>query len=142
MLRDFKAFLIKQNALALAIGVVIGGALDTVVKALISGVLMPLVAPLQAAAGGDYAKLTWALGPFRFAPGLVLAAVVNFVAIGLVAWRLSKMFIAETPTSPTKTCTVCFKSDLDARAFRCPHCTSTLDDDRANTAAQAALAAS
>lgn len=142
MLRDFKAFLIKQNALALAIGVVIGGALDTVVKALVNGVVMPLVAPLQAAAGGDYAKLTWDVGPFRFAPGLVLAAAVNFVVIGLVAWRLSKWFITETPTSPTKTCTVCFKSDLDARAFRCPHCTSTLDDDRANIAAQAALAAS
>ena len=126
MWRDFKAFMIKQNALALAIAVVVGSALDTVVKAIVNGLLMPLVAPLQQATGGDYAKLTWALGPFRFAPGLVLSSLVNFLIIGFVAWRLSKLFVKETPTSPTKTCPVCFKSDLDERAMRCPHCTSQL----------------
>jgi large conductance mechanosensitive channel len=126
MWRDFKAFMIKQNALALAIAVVVGSALDTVVKAIVAGFLMPLVAPLQAAAGGDYAKLTWGVGPFQFAPGVVLAALVNFVIIGVVAWRLSRLFVKETPTSPTKTCPMCFKSDLDERAMRCPHCTSPL----------------
>lgn len=127
MWRDFKAFMIKQNALALAIAVVVGGALDTVVKSIVDGLLMPLIAPLQAATGGDYAKLTWAIGPVRLAPGVVIAALVNFVIIGFVAWRLSKLFVKETPTSPTKTCPVCFKSDLDERAMRCPHCTSPLD---------------
>ncbi|GJG85576.1 large-conductance mechanosensitive channel [Gemmatimonadetes bacterium T265] len=127
MWRDFKAFLIKQNALALAIAVVVGGALDTVVKAIVNGILMPFIGPLQQATGGDYAKLTWHIGPFLFAPGVVLAALVNFVIIGFVAWRLSKLFVKETPTSPTKTCPVCFKSDLDERATRCPHCTSALD---------------
>lgn len=130
MWREFKAFLIKQNALALAVAVVVGGALDTVVKAIVNGLLMPLVAPLQSATGGDYAKLTWSLGPVRLAPGLVLAALVNFVIIGFVAWRLSKLFAKETPTSPTKTCPVCFKSDLDERALRCPHCTSPLEGAR------------
>lgn len=127
MWREFKAFMVKQNALALAIAVVVGSALDTVVKAIVSGLLMPFVAPLQKATGGEYEKLTWAIGPFRFAPGVVLAALVNFVIIGLVAWRLSKLFVKETATSPTKTCPVCFKSDLDDRAMRCPHCTSALD---------------
>lgn len=127
MWRDFKAFMIKQNAVALAIAVVVGSALDSVVKAIVDGLFMPLVAPLQAAAGGDYAKLTWGVGPFLLAPGLVLAALVNFAIVGVVAWRLSKLFI-ETPTSPTKRCPMCFKNDLDARALRCPHCTSALDD--------------
>ena len=127
MWRDFKAFMIKQNALALAIAVVVGGALDTVVKAIVNGILMPFIGPLQQATGGDYAKLTWHVGPFLFAPGVVLASLVNFVIIGFVAWRLSKLFVKETPTSPTKTCPVCFKADLDERAMRCPHCTSALD---------------
>lgn len=126
MWRDFKAFMITQNALALAIAVVVGGALDTVVEAIVNGLLMPLITPLQQATGGDYAKLTWAVGPFRFAPGVVLAALVNFVIIGFVVWRLSKLFVKETPTSPTKSCPVCYKSDLDERAMRCPHCTSPI----------------
>jgi large conductance mechanosensitive channel protein len=99
MWREFKTFLITQNALALAIAVVVGSALDTVVKAIVDGLLMPLVAPLQQATGGDYAKLVWAVGPFRFGPGVVLAALVNFVIVGFVAWRLSKLFVRETPES-------------------------------------------
>ncbi|HEY0779414.1 MAG TPA: MscL family protein [Gemmatirosa sp.] len=137
MWRDFKAFMIKQNALALAIAVVVGAALDTFVKAIVNGLLMPLIAPLQQATGGDYAKLTWHIGPFLFAPGVVLAALVNFLIIGVVAWRLSKLFMKETPWSPTKSCPVCFKSDLDERALRCPHCTSTLDVAQPNVPAVA-----
>ena len=137
MWREFKGFLIKQNALALAIAVVIGGALDTVVKALVSGILMPFIAPLQAATGGEYEKLTWHIGPFVFAPGVVLASFVNFIIIGFVAWRLSKLFVPETPSSPTKTCPVCFMSDLDERAMRCPHCTSPLDATRTDVPAAA-----
>ncbi len=141
MWREFKAFLIKQNALALAIAVVIGGALDTVVKAIVNGLLMPLVGPLQQAAGGDYAKLVWHIGPFLFAPGVVLAALVNFAIIGFVAWRLSKLFVKETPKDPTKTCPVCFNSDLDERAQRCPHCTSVLDPAQTNVPSVAPLGA-
>ena len=92
MWRDFKAFLVKQNALALAIGVVVGSALDTVVKAIVNGLLMPIIAPLQAATAGDYSKLTWAVGPFRFAPGIVLASLVNFVIIGFVLFLIIQAY--------------------------------------------------
>jgi hypothetical protein len=73
---------------------------------------------------------------------VVLAALVNFVIIGFVAWRLSTLFVKETPTSPTKTCPVCFKSDLDERAQRCPHCTSQIESGhRGAGAAGTAVAA-
>ena len=43
MFHEFKTFLIKQNVLALAIAVVIGTALNTLVKALVDDFIMPIV---------------------------------------------------------------------------------------------------
>ena len=47
MLKEFKAFLIKQNAIALAIAVVIGVALNGVVTSIVDGLVMPLVAAIS-----------------------------------------------------------------------------------------------
>ena len=133
MWKEFKAFLIKQNALALAIAVVIGGALDKVVKSLVDGLIMPFVAvasPNPAA----YEQMQWGLGPLVLKPGLVISALINFVIVGLVAWRLSKAFIREAPAAEAravKACPFCRMGDLDIKATRCPHCTSPLDGSAA-----------
>jgi len=41
MIGEFRGFLLKTNALALAIGVIIGGALGTVVNSLVNDIIMP-----------------------------------------------------------------------------------------------------
>ena len=43
MWREFREFLLKQNALALAVGVIIGGAVGKVVTSIVSDLLMPVV---------------------------------------------------------------------------------------------------
>jgi large conductance mechanosensitive channel len=48
--------------------------------------------------------------------------VINFIIIGLVAWRISKIFIK--PPKERK-CPFC-KMSIDVAATRCPHCTSQL----------------
>jgi large conductance mechanosensitive channel len=128
MLKEFKAFLVKQNALALAIAVVIGAALDGVVKSIVDGLIMPLIAAVTPDPA-NYQNLTWTLGRLVLKPGLVIAAILNFVIVGFVVWRLSKAFIkspAESPKAPTKACPFCKMGDLDLAATRCPHCTSEL----------------
>lgn len=133
MWADFKAFLLKENALALAIGVVVGGALNTVVKGLVDGLIMPLVAGIFSVASVKpeaWETIAWTLGPFVFKPGLVFSAVLNFLVIGFVAWRLSKIFAkpaAPAPAAKVKACPFCMKGDLDEKATRCPHCTGVLD---------------
>lgn len=102
MLSDFGAFLIKSNALALAIGVVIGAALGTVVTSLVEDIIMPpiglalggvdfsqLKIVLQEASGGDPATevaIRW---------GAFLNALITFVVIAFVVWLISKAFIRE-----------------------------------------------
>ena len=43
MYGEFREFLLKQNALALAVGVIVGAAVGKVVTSLVGDVLMPLV---------------------------------------------------------------------------------------------------
>jgi large conductance mechanosensitive channel len=127
MWKEFKAFLIKNNALALALAVVLGAALNDVVKGLVDNIIMPVVA--FATPGGAWRTAVLQAGPIRFGIGPLAAAVLNFFIIGFVAWRLSKAFLKPDAEKPaTKTCPVCFVADLDARARRCPHCTSELAD--------------
>ena len=124
MWRDFKSFLIKQNALALAIAVVIGTALSDVVKALVDGFIMPIVGAI--APDGNWREMTVRVGSVEFLVGTLLAALVNFLIVGFVAWRLSKLFLPSPTTPATKACPFCKQGDLDAAASRCPHCTSQL----------------
>jgi len=124
MWNDFKGFLIKQNVLALAIAVVVAVALNALVKALVDDFIMPIVGVLAPA--GAWQKATWDVGPVKFGVGDFASALLNFLIIGFVAWRLSRMFIKEAPAAATKACPFCRMADLDAAATRCPHCTSTV----------------
>jgi large conductance mechanosensitive channel len=138
MWSEFKAFLIKQNALALAIAVVIGAALNTVVQAIVNDVIMPIVAVVTP--GGNWRQAVLEVGPFRFGVGDLASAVLNFLIIGFVAWRLSKAFIHEAAAPEGRTCPHC-RMTIDAAATRCPYCTSELVRGVAAVAAGGAPAA-
>lgn len=124
MLREFKAFLITQNVLALAVAVVMGAALTKVVDSLVADFIMPIVGAITP--GGTWREWTLGAGPVRFGIGNFLNAVLNFVIVGFVVWRMTKVFIkppAPTPDAATKTCPFC-RMTIDSAASRCPHCTS------------------
>lgn len=97
----FKEFLTTSNALALAIGVIIGGALGGVVTALVENVIMP---PIGWALGGiDFASIQTVLGtdkngdPVVIGWGALINAIVVFVIVALVVYLIAKMFIKEPP---------------------------------------------
>jgi len=129
----FRAFLVKSNALALAIGVIIGIALGTVVTSLVNDVIMP---PVGLALGGiDFANLQVVLKAassntpavaIRY--GLLVNAIIAFVVIALVAYWIYSTFVrepAEAPAPAMKECPFCHESIL-AAATRCRYCTSEL----------------
>lgn len=123
MWSDFKSFLIKQNVIALAIAVVVGTALGALVKALVDDFIMPIVAAILPS--GDWQKATWTVGSVHFGVGDFVAALVNFIIIGLVAWRISKAFVHPKEDSATMDCRFC-RMKIDRTALRCPFCTSDL----------------
>jgi len=123
MFKEFKEFLLKQNVVALAIAVVVGTALNTLVKAVVDDFVMPIIAAFGP--GGAWQTATWSVGKVKFGLGDFIAAVINFIIIGFVAWRISKVFIKPAAEAPKKSCPYC-RMSIDAAAIRCPHCTSQL----------------
>ncbi len=123
MFKEFKDFLLKQNVVALALAVVVGTALNALVKALVDDFIMPIIVAFGP--GGEWQKATWSVGPVKFGIGDFFAAVINFIIIGFVAWRISKIFIKPEAVAPVKNCPYC-RMSRDPAATRCPHCTSQL----------------
>jgi large conductance mechanosensitive channel len=123
MWREFKAFLLTGNVLALALAVVIGAALAKVVAALVADVIMPIVA--VAVPGGDWRAWVWHVGSINFALGDLLGTMIDFLIIGFVVWRISKAFVRKAVEIPVRSCQFC-RMPIDPAATRCPHCTSDL----------------
>ncbi len=124
MLRDFKAFLLKQNVVALAIAVVLGASLNKLVVAVVDDFIMPFVG--AATPGNAWKTVTFDVGPVKLGVGDFLSALVNFLIIGFVVWRMSKLFIRDLSPENTMTkCPFCIM-DVDKKARRCSHCTSEL----------------
>lgn len=60
--------------------------------------------------------------------GDFVSVLINFVVIGFVCWRITKLLIKEPKAAAkpaTKECRFCYQV-IDARASRCPDCTSEL----------------
>lgn len=97
----FKAFLTKSNALALAIGVIIGASLGSVVATLVNAVIMPPIGYLLN--GVDFASIKTVLGTDKAGKeiaigwGLFINSLIVFVVVMLVVYVISRMFIKEGP---------------------------------------------
>ena len=101
MMSGFKEFLLKQNALALAVGVIIGAAMGKVVSSLVNDVLMPVIGLLMggvdfggrfiALDGNDYPSLeaAKAAGAATMNYGLFINAVVDFVIVAFVVYMIT-----------------------------------------------------
>ena len=132
MLSEFQGFLLKTNALALAIGVIIGAALGTVVTSLVEDIIMP---PIGLALGGvDFADLKLVLKTATAGDpttevairwGAFLNAVVTFIVVAFVVWQISRTLIKEAPADEVKTCQYC-KEPNAIDATKCRACASAI----------------
>jgi len=131
MYSEFRAFLFKTNALALAVGVIIGAALGTVVTSLVEDVIMPPIGLLLGGVACAALKLVLRAGAgdqpeVAIRWGEFVTAVITFVIVALVVFLISRRFIPAEPAPPaTKVCPHCLETIPDA-ATRCRACTSDL----------------
>ena len=145
---EFKKFIMRGNVIDLAVGVIVGGAFQSIVKSLVDDVVMPVISLATkgvdfanwfiALDGGEYATLeaAQAAGASVLSYGNFISAVLNFLIMAFVVFLLVKGINAvadktkkkeeEAPAAPTtKECPFC-KSEIALEATRCPHCTSQL----------------
>lgn len=144
MLKEFKEFALRGNMLDLAVGVIIGGAFNSIVKSLVDDVIMPVISLFTgkidftnlfiALDGGKYTTLAAAqeAGAATLNYGSFISGVINFIIMAFVVFLIVKAInklkkteetVAAEPT--TKTCPYC-KSEIHIKATKCPHCTSSL----------------
>ena len=136
MWTEFKSFLLKTNALALAIAFILGVALAAVVSSLVADIIMP---PVGLALGGvdfqnmfidlsgkNYATLSAAkeAGAATINYGVFLQTVITFIVVAFVVFLIARMLIKE-PGATTKDCPRC-AMPIPLAATRCPNCTSEL----------------
>ncbi|MGO8691609.1 MAG: large-conductance mechanosensitive channel protein MscL [Thermoguttaceae bacterium] len=129
MLKEFKDFAVKGNAIDMAVGLVIGVAFGNIVSSLVKDIIMP---PLGWLIGNvDFSGLKLHLpGDVTINYGVFVNSILDFVivafAIFLVVKQINLLKKAPPPAEPTtKECPKCF-SNISKRATRCPHCTSEL----------------
>lgn len=133
MLKEFREFLLKTNALALAVGVIIGGAVGKVVSSIVADLLMPIIGLVVPGGTWRDIKIPLTHNPDGSAGasimvGSFLGAVVDFVIIGFVIFLITKAFLKPAPAAPappTKVCNEC-KETVPADARKCKFCASAV----------------
>ena len=133
MISDFKTFLTKSNALALAVGVIIGAAMGKVVSALVADILMPVIGLVMPK--GDWREAQIVLSTATDAAGKTtvnaikygdfLGNVIDFIVIAFVVYLVTKALIKEAPAAPSKTCPFC-KEKNAVDATKCKACASAI----------------
>lgn len=120
MLKEFKTFLIKGNMIDMAVGIIIGAAFGTVVKSLVTDVIMPPIGYMMG--GVDFTDLYYNLGDGTFeslaaakaagAPtinyGVFLNNCISLLIVGFAVFMLVKSVqkmqkkAEEAPAAPAK----------------------------------------
>jgi large conductance mechanosensitive channel len=147
-LNEFKKFAMRGNVVDMAVGIIIGGAFGTIVKSLVSDVIMPPIGLLlggvdfadlfitlkEGATAGPYATLAAAqkAGAVTISYGVFINAVISFLIVAIAAFLLIKsinklQWEAEEPEAEptTKECPRCFTT-IPIKATRCPNCTADI----------------
>lgn len=90
----FRHFLTKTNAIALAIGVIIGGAATGLINSLVQNLINPIIGVLLQ--NIDLANVKITLGPNNdLKIGAFIASLINFVIVMFVAYQLAHIFAKE-----------------------------------------------
>lgn len=149
MLKEFKEFAMRGNVVDMAVGIIIGAAFGTIVKSLVSDVIMPPVGLLlggvdfsnlfivirEGTTPGGYATLAdaQAAGAVTINYGTFFDTIISFIIVAAAIFvliksmnRLKSSQTEAPPAEPTiKDCPYCFSS-IPIKATRCPYCTSEL----------------
>ena len=147
MLKEFKEFVIKGNAVDMAVGIIIGAAFGAIVTSLVKDIIMPPIGVMtggldfshqfivlkQAPGGGVFATAAEAAkaGAVTWNYGNFVTLIINFIivafAVFLLVRAINKLKRPQPDSEPpvSKDCPFCAMT-IPIKATRCPHCTSEM----------------
>jgi len=147
MLKEFKEFAVKGNAVDMAVGVIIGAAFGGIVASLVKDIIMPPLSLLtggldfsnkfvilrDAPGGGVFATAAEAAkaGAITWNYGIFITLIVNFLIVAFCIFLLLRALNNMKKPAPgaaapvSKECPFCAMT-IPIKATRCPNCTSEM----------------
>lgn len=143
MLKEFRDFAVKGNAVDMAVGIVIGAAFGKIVTSLVNDVIMPPIGMLMGK--GTFSDRFISLSMIQYDSleaakkagvatinyGLFLNNILDFVIVAfcifLVIRQMNRLSLLPKPEVTTKSCPQCL-STIPLKAKRCAFCTSPVED--------------
>ena len=84
---EFKAFALRGNVMDMAIGVIIGGAFQAIIKSFIENIINPLVGVIFQV---DFSNVVISLGSVNLMIGAFISSVINFFLLAFVLFVMVK----------------------------------------------------
>ena len=147
MLKEFKEFAIKGNAVDMAVGIIIGAAFGSIITSLVKDIIMPPITLLtggldfsnkfivlrDAPGGGVFTTAADAAkaGAVTWNYGVFVTLIVNFLIVAFSIFLLVRALNKIKRPAPgaaapvSKECPYCTMT-IPIKATRCPHCTSEI----------------
>ncbi len=135
-LKEFREFIDRGNVMDLAVAVIIGGAFTSIVTALTSNIINPLISVL---AGGGVDSISGLVVPgTEIDFGAFISACINFLIVAFIVFllvravnraksigdKLAGKVAEDAEAAPV--CPYCFE-EIKEGATRCPHCAGSFD---------------
>ncbi|MCL2339170.1 MAG: large conductance mechanosensitive channel protein MscL [Proteobacteria bacterium] len=140
--QEFKEFAEKGSAVDMAVGVIVGGAMNGVVTSLVKDVIMPPIGillgnvdfsqffiVLRNPSGAEFTSLAaaQAAGATTLNIGLFTNAIISFVIMLFAVFMFVRiMNKIRDKRVTTRKCPYCMKEDVSVAATKCPYCNSAL----------------
>lgn len=90
---EFTKFLKEYKVIGLAIAVIVGGAVNKLVTALVNDIVIPLFSAVTPS--GNWRGITLQIGKGKLAIGDFLGAVIDFVVIAVVVFAFYKFVLKQ-----------------------------------------------
>ena len=132
-LNEFKEFALRGNVMDLAVGVIIGGAFQSIINSLVKDIISPIIGLF---ARTDFSDMVITILDVQIRYGSFITAVINFLIMAFIIFVMVKMLNKlasigkkqkEDEAPKTKKCPYCL-SEIPINATKCAHCTSDLTE--------------
>lgn len=87
-MEEFKEFIKQGNVMAMAVGIIIGGAFKTIIDSVVADVIGPIIGLLLG--GVDFAKLSFGIGGAQIMIGSLINAIIIFLITAVVLFFIIK----------------------------------------------------
>jgi len=137
LIKEFKSFAMRGNAVDMAVGIIIGAAFGKIVSSLVNDILMP---PIGVLVGGmDFSNLSFVVkeaaaehAAVVINYGMFINVLIDFLIVAFAIFMLIKAINRLTKKSEpvpekqtTKECPECLMV-IPINAKKCGHCTSAV----------------